>query len=392
MRFSDWKAKWALWKQQALTVSWRRDPVRLGQIKVAVKREPLHGDDPTPGGSVTAPRLIQYNPNFATQQRQWRVYELQKAYTRALQGAEVDGRRVWFASGMNASHLSDWMTQAHLEGMRSAYERDGKRWDARVQRWHKEAVHRQYQRMAPRLAARLRQAIRVRAYARYETGLLSYTVDGTVLSGHNDTTLTNSLLNAAILVACVPRGSWVMVVGDDALVLSREDLDGVAIAAAEREHGIEPKYRVFRDLESVSFASGVWLRADSRYWYVPTPSRMLRRLYWTTTSVSPRKEDKYVSDVRAGLVGVAVSLPLVRVLLRGDVGQPLKPSFFAHQRYPALDFFPAYHRRYGLSRAQLQSVEAWMSMFDGQRVVLKHPVFTIMERVDFADVDGRPLP
>lgn len=395
--YDAWLAKWPLTKQQAILDSVRTDEVRPNGVKAFVKREPGHA-------VPSKARLIQGYCNLATQEcvaREQSVFQKALGMMFNIDGYELSpGVLVTMASGMSNLDISEWMRVHRSKYSRPFfYERDGKNWDSTMQREHhvyKLGWMRAYN---GRLADFVDKGFVAECFVKCKSGMFRYTLNGTVKSGHNDTTSGNSLINAAIsshaLSSCRYRAS-VIVLGDDmlAIVEGKPDLEG--ILRAERAYGIVPEGSIFYDIGDVHFISSCFLESVAGdVAFVPILGRQLARLWWTTNPPAKRKLRNYRFSVASGLASAVGGLPIYGAFLDpmlsrgGALIDVDKFKYSAHtSRIPPGDYLPAICRRYGLSPSEVSDFEDFLRTLGPAECVVHEVATRIMAR-DFADVTGR---
>lgn len=386
----NWLAKWPVVKQLMITKSMLEDPYLPEKCNVMVKYESGH-DEPKKA------RLIQFYRNLRTQAEEaWAFYALQKAYAEVFSGRDIDGISVTFASGMNALAIAHWMQRAVDDyGSPYFYERDGKNWDScmgALCQWLKEQM---YAPAGERVVAFSRACYTTtnrfsKAHARFV-----WTVEGTTRSGHNDTTLGNSLMNAAIIYAVMRahglRGH-ILVAGDDLLVAFDHKPDCGFLVAQERRFGIVPEARVFSSPYDVTFVSGAWFPAVDGFGFGPQPGRLLARLFYTLKPCSYRKVRSFAAAVAAGMWPTCHSLPVVGAFLKAHMlpGADITPLWKHHydgsrQTAPEsiYDFFAI---KYGVGVDELRKLESEILGLGYVRAKLSSPIVDrIMER-DFTNI------
>jgi len=392
-----WLAKWPASKRAQIIESQRFDEVTPDVVDILVKREGGHS-------RASEPRLIQHYVNLATQAAFGPVfYSLQKAYTAWFQRREVFlGIRVTFASGLNAAAIGAWMKDV-LRDLRVPYfyERDGKRWDATMQKEH----------LAVRLAAYALAGAEFLAfvtagftvYGRDPRGMLRYFLNGTVKSGHNDTTLGNSIVNAmiaALVMRLLGLSGDIIVTGDDLLVAVEGDFDERAFANEEAKYGINPEYRKFSNPADVSFVSGVWFSQGASWVFSPKPGRLLARLFWTTHPPAPRDRASYLNGVVQGLRPACGKLPVIGAFLDAHYtigvaaadyyGSASHDKWNASQRVTD-DVLASFCDRYDLTPTDVDDVETLIRAHSLERGLISHPVIDRLMAVDLADLAARPL-
>lgn len=395
-----WLTKWPASKQAVIEDSIAVDDVVPGRVCAMVKREIAHS-------APKKARLIQYYPNMATQAAFGpEFYAVQKTYSAHFQRAEVfPGVRVTFGSGLNADALGEWMRAVTSEVPNAHfYERDGKNWDSTMQQPH----------MDVRLAAyRIVEATSgfhdfVRAGFKVEgrdpRGALRYVLEGTVKSGHNDTTLGNSIVNAmiaALSMRALGLTGDIIVAGDDLLAAIAGDFDVESLAAQERAFGIVPECRKFQCPEDVSFISGVWFSTGCTYTFCPKPGRLLARLFWTVRPPAPRRVCQYVNGVVAGLRPTCGDLPVIAAFLDAHWQEGRGVDAIAEWRHRVqleaaprtsrrAELMNTFCRRYALSRADVEDCERLLRSLNGMVGFISHPVIDRLMAVDLADAVDRP--
>jgi len=393
-----WISKWPKLKQLAIQKSADVDDVRPGDVDAMVKRE-IGMTMPTKA------RLIQYSPNPATQAVFGpEFYSLQKTYTSILNRREVfPGVRVTFGSGMNSDDLGAWMDAALADNPNAHfYERDGKNWDSTMQRPHIDLRKHAYACAGEKFLEFVEAGYRVKG--RDPRGALKYILQGTVKSGHNDTTLGNSLVNgllaATALKRCGLRGD-IIVAGDDLLCVITGDFDEDALAAVERTLGIVPEYRKFAVFTDVSFISGVWFNNGHKTVFTPKPGRLLARLFWTVRPPYASRTLQYVNGVVAGLRPTAGDMPVIGAFLDAHYRANVETDAIVEWRYKTQlmrasegsrgDYLNSFCARYGLSPTQVREAEAFLASCHGKVGFISHPTLDRIVEVDCSDILMRPL-
>lgn len=392
-----WLAKWPKGKQEAILRSQKEDCLLPNRVKMFVKREGGHK-------CMTKARGIQMYANLATQAEFAVEYtSIQKAVTRLFDGSKDFGRgvRVSFASGMNALELGAWMDDVYLN-LRNPhfFERDGKNWDACMQREHQDLKNQLYGVAGQRFLDYVNEQFKVLGTARTPGGTFAYELDGTTKSGHNDTTTGNSIVNAAIAyeaMVTMRLTGRIIVAGDDLLVAVEGDFDEDEFADIERGFGIEPEYAKFKSWSDVSFISGIWMPGRTGFVFCPKPGRLLPRLFWTTKSVSRKKVRAWRHSVASGLRPTCGNLPIIGAWLgKNDPGGTAVEhgkDFHIYRdvhhevdRHTLEQYFSS---RYRVTVEELRECEEWIRNIPIERGLVRHPVLERMADVDNADVDKR---
>jgi hypothetical protein len=309
-----------------------------------------------------------------------------------------NGSDITFASGMKASEIGAWMRDVLIDGAVRFYERDGKNWDASMQEQHasfRTSVYSWYDREAADFAARCNC---VKGLGVYPHGFLRYNMQYTVKSGHNDTTLGNSLVNSAIAYAAFKRLGVrvsILVNGDDLLVAAYKDYDHDAVVDLEAKFGITPEARSFTDPGHVSFVSGMFLVDGVSVGFVPLPGRLFSRLWWTVNPPGRRKRETYLRSVAKSLLPTCVDIPLVRVLLSkfDSVGDTMTTDKGYNYRGCEQRFtnrvWQALSDRYGIAVAELQALESWLMGLPAVPLYLRHDTLDKIIELDLADIGDR---
>lgn len=404
---TGWLEKWPRGKRRLLKASIDYEAVLPSVVSAMVKREVGHA-------RPRKARLIQYYPNLATQAAFGPVFfSLQKTMVAWFQRREIaPGITLTFASGLNMGHLATWMEDVLADvpyGMTPTfYERDGVNWDSTMQLEH--LLLRKDVYKCAGVGDDFLDFVHggFRVAGKHARGLLSYILEGTVKSGHNDTTLGNSVVNGAIaaeaMVALGLRGE-ILVTGDDLLIVIYGDFDEHALAKVEAECGIKPEYRKFFSPMDVSFISAVWFSAGARWLFCPKPGRLVARLFWTCKPPCPRKAAMWRNGIVLGLAPVCSTLPIVRAFLDAHYTPGLAATevvdrfqwsgaFLGASARTAPTFealLPAFCGRYDLTRAQVHACEAFLREQRGKVGLLSHPVLDRLMEVDLADLPSRPL-
>jgi hypothetical protein len=387
-----WLAKWPAGKQNAFVFSCYFDAILPSRVKAMVKWE-VYAKMPTKA------RLIQFYRNLATQAEYAPEFTAaQKVICEHFRNADMgDGIDVTFQSGMTAERISDWMRDCVRRGARCYYERDGKAWDSTMGPTHAAFRQRVYADFDEKFAAFVAACDCVKGFSALPAGMFRYKVDFTVKSGHNDTTLGNSLINAAIAYLAFQRAGVrcsIIVAGDDLLVACYDDVELGLIRAYEAEYGIVPEARVFTSFAQTSFISGIFIEDEHTQYFVPSPGRLFERLWWSVKPPALKHVAAYQRGVALGLWPVCARIPALRVLLgkflgSGKVGRSDKGYIFRGSEYEMGDVMPSMCLRYALSRADFEELEAWLWGLPPEPLLLVHPVLDRIAAVDSADIADR---
>jgi hypothetical protein len=217
---------------------------------------------------------------------------------------------------MTPEEIGQFATES--EARRSVYissyidERDGKNWDANVQVAHREAVIGLYRTVSPELADQASKQLRVKGTYRKDGIRVTYEVNGTVKSGHWDTSSGNAALNIEITAQALaslpgavrPVEARGLVMGDDLLLWVYFDHRveaheyASAMTAAERGLGINPVRGIFSEVLNVSFCSmGFYWTNDGQLVALPKIGRCFAKLFWTVTALAGRCPARLASTI-----------------------------------------------------------------------------------------------
>jgi hypothetical protein len=299
----EWLDQWSRNKRNMILRSVRCDHDRPGAVKFMVKRELLSkviGDLPTKA------RGIQAYPNLRTQESFAREFKrLQNALLKTTFYPIAPGLTVTFASGLTPDDIGGWLTEAVASTQRPTfYECDGKNWDSTMSEQHMRFKEPFYRRV-PGLYEFARACFTVRGTVGRGDGRFRYKIVGTTKSGHNDTTLGNSIVNASIKVCAMLTAGLrghIIVAGDDALiVVEGDEWCAEDLASVERKLGIVPVAAKLTDYRAVSFISLCFLRTCDGFVAAPKPGRLFARLGWTVKNVAAKKRGDYLHSLACGL-------------------------------------------------------------------------------------------
>ncbi len=401
-----WVQRWPLTKRLAIAVSEAIDRVRASSVQSFVKREVNHA-------VPTKARLIQGYPNLATQAKFGPEFcALQKAWIRVLNGHTIKLKHggtitITIASGLQMRDIGDWLTNT-LERRPNGcfYERDGKAWDATMQRCHQDLKAQAFSIAGKEFLEFLEAGFKVRGSSKNLRGedYVSYTLDGTVKSGHNDTSSGNSIINAMITYEVLCRlgvGGDIIVNGDDNLTRLDEIRPADELCALEAEYGIKPEAAVFTDWEKVSFLSAIWAETgDGRHAFIPKPGRLFARCYWTVQKLSNKQRAVWAKDVSECLLRAVDNVPLISDWLKlyGKVTSPVIGTMsHVPGRYyesfgatnPIVDCDAWFKRRYGLTDTEIRECREYLLSLPHEPLLIVHPVLDKIMTVDFAEVTDR---
>lgn len=400
--YDSWMDKWPAGKQVAIKRSIEFDPVSYGKVTSFIKREVAH-EPPSRA------RLIQGSPNLATQARmgpEHRCFQKALCSVFNLDGYELfPDIFVTVGSGFRASQLADWLSNKWDSGYR-IWERDGKSWDSCMRKQHHDLKISVMRECSAEMAASVDSAFKVTGLVRRrDKGTpFRYILDGTVKSGHNDTTSGNSLINAFISAQamrdCGLKGH-VIVAGDDLCSIITSDFDENLMCEAEKVYGITPKGRKFTEPTSATFISACWIATSpGRYSFVPLLGRLLCRLWWTTKPPLAKHYSSYMHGIVCGLKPSVGNLPMYKEYLEAHDFAGVKPMTvdkFRHSEYDeqSSDYefaLEALSKRYSLTPTQIRSFCGFLTSQKCEPVFVRHPVADVIINCDTADIEDRPMP
>lgn len=392
--FDGWISRFTRPKQAAIRESIRREEVNFGRVKAFIKNE-VCTKIPSKG------RLIQCSPNYATQAETGPACaSLQKAVFSRFNRVQLSPRiDLTVASGMNASDIGDWMNWVVSRGAKRFYERDGACWDSTMQKIHADFRQDFYRCLNPKFAEQMRAQNCVRGGCSYKDGYLPYSVNYTVKSGHNDTSFGNGVVNGGITFAVLDELGYrasIIVAGDDLLVaIYDDDIDVAKIMSLEREYGISPEAGLFSDPCHTSFVSGIFVHDGVKIHFVPSPGRLVVRLWWTVKPPSAAREPEYVRGVALGLKDVVTGIPVLEKFVNrfASSGPSIKSDKGYIFKNSSNEFAPGirahFLQRYGLSAADLASLESYLDSLPAEPLLIVHPVLDQIIEIDTAAVEVR---
>lgn len=362
---------------------------------------------------------------FMTNERSAYEYaEQQSAMCDALAQAtaheiEYRGMRVLlrYSAAMTPTEIAAFADES--ERIRAQYpcsfidERDGKNWDANVQRAHRVALANWYGTFSGTLQKIAMAAIKVKGTYCSGGVKITYEVNGTVKSGHWDTSSGNGALNLEITITAIeglaphlrPVRVRGLIMGDDLLVWVYFDkmVDPQEYARAmngrESAAGIHPVRGVFKDILNVSFCSmGFYWTVDGTLAVVPKLGRMFAKLFWTVTPLAGRNPARLASTIAHAMYPIYKDFKPMRVFLKRHMRvAPIElavldtvPYVMRHEfnpRWPLILWKECNHVKYGLFDDSLDEfTELMRTDFMGG---VYHPVIDLMLEQDLSDPPER---
>jgi hypothetical protein len=159
---------------------------------------------------------------------------------------------------------------------------------------------------------------------------VNYSVEGTVKSGHPDTSCGSGALNREISTQAIlnlpmhlkPVRVRALIMGDDYLawLYFEHPVDAVAVKAAldqeEAKLGIHPERGLFVDIRNASFISlGFYVCVDGTIAALPKVGRLLSRLFWSVTDPCGRPMERLAAGIAEAFYPLYCTYPLMRSFL-----------------------------------------------------------------------------
>lgn len=414
----EWLNRWPRSKADAILHSvsrWHRYAPSVVRLFIKTEVGPVQWDDVgDPEAHPVKPRMIQAYANLATQFTQ--SYEVASIQARLFHlrrvaiGPMID---CTVACGMTPAAVASWASEVETAHPLGAWlELDASSFDATIQSAHYEVKMAVYRALGMSEATMkfLAAGFRVRGVSiTSQGGRVETRAEGTVKSGHADTTLGNSIINAAVICtalnACGCRAS-VIVAGDDALVrFCHPSYDfrvvGAAICTSVSALGLRPKGALHHRIERASFISLCFFRSECGQLVAsPKPGRQLAKLFWSIRNVPPTQREGYVRCVCDGMLAICPSIPVLSPWLRavsaahqcgkdfrGKVGIYLLDSPDSAGQTPARDVRRSFCERYGFTDDEVVELERHV-VTTCQPGIYYHPLVERMKRLDLGDFCG----
>jgi len=391
---TEWINKWPEIKRNKILKSMRDDPIRPHIVKPFPKKEIVL--------VAKKARLIQAYANehtaalYAPQ-----FYSFQKALaTVSQQNFNFHGIdfQMIFTSGMNHQELGSWMNDKI--GLRF-YERDGKSWDATMQKNHFDAEIYLLKLLDKQLAAFVKKCMNTKgSYVDKIGNFISYLVEATRKSGHNDTTSGNSYINILIAIMAIvllpnpPTKVRGLFAGDDCLIAYDGSDQTDAIRENESALGIVPEARGFDNPLDVSFISGQWYPNPTGYSFGPKLGKLFAKLFWSVSEIAARKPKQWTSSVADSFYPVFRTCPGMRVFLQRQIttSDRVETSKYTQDlRLIDCDWDYFLFVKYGLSPAAMAGFEQYLKKLPIDSIKCSHSVADAIIDVDLADLLQRPL-
>lgn len=390
-----WLSKWPKAKQAVIRKSVIVDPVAPSRVHAFIKRE-VNVAEPDKA------RLIQGYSRPSTQ-------ELFARVTSAFQKAVCDvfyrypifpGITITFCSGLSNHAIADWMRDSlQTRNPPTFYERDCTNWDSRMGIEHHLLMLQLYSFLGPEYLDFVEAGHRVKGVAGRGRNIF-YTADGTTKSGHNDTSVRNTLINLAIASTALKqlqlRGD-ILACGDDLVSVIEGDFDIDQLIALEITAGLAPKARKFHSWKDVTFISSRWwLTTPSTIAFAPQPGRILSKLWSTVKPPRAKDFDAYRNGIALGVGESMGHMPVIGAFLRSHIqgtGVLKCDRKFAMYLAPVdvdphtvLTDFCSY---YETTPSEIRELEELFVLLKGQCGVLNHPLANRIVQRDLAPLADR---
>lgn len=322
-----------------------QDRVDFGKVQLMIKQE-VSGQTFYEPSRIKKARGIQFTVNERSAYERAREYYAFSSGLVALSTDEVsyDGVDflVVYSSKMNHDDIGNFATESERLRRTAQFsvidERDGKNWDANVQVCHRMALIDIYRQLDPRLAEHAQSGVHVKGTYRSKQNVkITYEVNGTVKSGHPDTSSGNGALNREVTIKAVislprhlrPIKVRGLVMGDDYIAwlyfdhaVDLKELKA-ALNEAEARLGIHPERGLFLDIRNASFISlGFYTAVDGTIIPLPKVGRLLYRLFWTVTALQGRDPRRLASGIAASFYPLYQTLPYMRKFLKYHMQVP----------------------------------------------------------------------
>lgn len=379
---------------------------REDEVAVFVKREVLNAK-PTKG------RLIQgYKDDFTGYLSGPKCKAFSEALARVMNSCDFhkfvtkDGRcvnvRATYASGMNSCDLARWME--NVPSAFSFYERDGKAWDSTINKKLLEWELSQYAKIDSELEQLFRGGMCVKGvYYDRENQRIKFRSKYTRKSGHNDTSVGNSLINMAITIQSFlswidcPEELHILVMGDDLLVAGDFKHDPCAVSKHEASYGIVPEAAWIRNRYAVTFISGRWYPAvNGGYSFGPLVGRQLMKLFWTTSEQVEKYPVTLISSIAASFSTFFRGSRFGdawcnKMMITSDRIKHDKMHYHL-ESMPPVDWVVALPLVYGLDITDATEFARFIERLDRKPGLYQHWVADVMIDIDTRDVVNRYNP
>lgn len=399
LTYEEWLVRWTMPRRVAIDDSLEQDQFGFDMVEGFIKRE-------CNIGRPKKSRLIQKKRFLAGQAFvSPSIASLQKAICKALYFLDFEGITITLASGMNNRQIGQWLDDAILLGARWWYERDGKNWDSSMGPTHHALKMNLYRRMLPQeVATAIDKGYKVRGKTIANPNVIRYEATGTTKSGHADTTLGNSVINAILAAKAMKDCGYkghILVAGDDLVVGMEHDFSAKQLSWSEANYGIVPEYCKFEDPLDISFISGQFYpHPDGTHTFGPKPAKILAKLFWSHKFVPKKGEVDYTTTVVQGMMQAFSDDPIVTpFLLLHDTSGKVQDERKYGKYFQTLnridvggeqEWINYYYRKYQITWQEIADYQALISK-NPVKSLICHEVYNKLKRVDLAEVFDRPL-
>ncbi len=373
--FEEWVERFAPARAAALREALADGPCRGGRLNLTIKHEMSWIE-------VSKARAIQAYGDLWVQCMTgpviWRLSELIKK-----RGAHsLRGNVLHYVPGMTGAEISS--TCRDTPPWHNWAESDGKNWDASVSGNTRRAlIDAMESHLEPFVIQLLRDGVDATGVCFAGGGFIKYAVRGTVKSGHNDTTLGNTLLNLATNCASV-TGCAIWCAGDDALVSGPPDQLRV-LGEGLRRFGVEPVGGVFEHLSDVTLISGRFCGTA----FVPKVGNQLGRLYATASTVSVKERACFGDRIR-GSVPHYSDAPILGALVAGPAGRPVVQNWQREEQRTGVADYIDFGVSCGVLFGEARDLEFYILSLACAAGLYSHPVADAIIAYDKLDPHERP--
>jgi hypothetical protein len=324
---------------------------------------------------------------------------------KVLNGSLVrQGIDITFASGMTNRDFEEWMTVTNSKKV-WFYEQDGASWDSTMRKEHYDCKWPLYDRADPELGAFMRKCANTKGVIYTPTGRINYQTSYTTKSGHNDTSLGNSIINISIALEAMLKlklTGRILVMGDDLLVAIHQNFDADEFAAVSRSLGITPEYRKFDSWEDVSFISARWYPTGlkNQYLFAPRLSSIFDKLFWTVKHIPEKQKPGIVAGICMGVKALMPNMPMVSEFIRANENDatPILPQDYKYRHIFTDSTEASYitlgihlQQLYHLLPSEIEHVKRLFASNKGKVGVICDEVLDKMRSIDKADIVDRVL-
>jgi len=402
MRYKTWLARYTGPRRRFFAAMKATLNVTPGKFiaKSFIKREKSRGILGQPG-KIGAPRVIQGCPEILTHLTgQWCVPLAKRMHDRL----GVDGGHIVYTCGMTGEQIGaefgkaiDEVRLSSASGRVVIVEDDQSRFDLHLGRGAFSFLDEVYHRLLPKRVARYLQRKRSQGVL---CGGTKYSVPYTMQSGWPDTSLGDTLVNAAmkLYIHGVGRPWRSIICGDDSVTITTAEevarLGGKNYFLDQyASFGMEVTFDIRDDPLDVGFCSGRFMPHHSSYLLVPKIGKMLGGIYWDTENRGPRDRLAWVRSVSDSVcqfgqvdpIGLGLGLSMRASVGDGKVLELIANQYSYRARYDSTtDMFGVYvyyDHHYGFSPGMVDdAVAATRLCVYGATV--RHPLLVHLAETD----------